>query len=303
MAIVAKTMFDADVLDNPDNVAEALTTFADLMSKNAFGGMQLPDWVPTEANREKKRALTLVDGIVADIVARRRTEGRDRGDLLSMLILTQDEDNNTLTDQQILDQTKSLFFAGHETTAKALTWTFYLLAQNPEAESRLHAEVDEVLGAGPNGRRAGADDFAKLVYTQRVIREAMRLYPPAWILDREPQTDVVIGGHTFKKGSKIFFSPYLTHRDARWWPDPERFDPDRFTPEQEASRHKHAYVPFGGGPRVCIGQIFAMMEATLATATIAQRVRLALAPGQVIEPAASSTLYPKNGLKLIPSAR
>jgi cytochrome P450 len=300
MQIVAKTLFDADVSDVSSQAGQAMSLFADLMAKSSTGaGLPIPEWIPTRQNIEKKRTLELVDSIVADMVKEHRAAGDDRGDLLSMLLMTQDEDQHRLSDQQILDQTKSLFFAGHETTAKTLTWTFYALSQHPDVEARLHEEVDRELA----GRPATAADLARLPYTERVIKEAMRLYPPAWILDREPIEDVVISGFPFKKGSRIFLSPYLTHHNPRWWSEPERFDPERFTEQNEKGRHRYAYIPFGAGPRVCLGNTFAMMEAILIVATVAQQYRLSLADGQQVEVAAASTLYPKYGMKMVPKTR
>jgi cytochrome P450 len=300
MQIVAKALFDADVSDVSSQAGQAMSLFADLMAKSSTGaGLPIPEWIPTRQNIEKKRTLELVDSIVADMVEEHRAAGEDRGDLLSMLLMTQDENQHRLSDQQILDQTKSLFFAGHETTAKTLTWTFYALSQHPNVETHLHEEIDREL----NGRPATAADVTRLPYTERVIKEAMRLYPPAWILDREPVEDVVISGFPFKKGSRIFLSPYLTHHNPRWWPEPEHFNPERFTEQNEKQRHRYAYIPFGAGPRVCLGNTFAMMEAILIVATVAQQYRLSLADGQRVEVAAASTLYPKYGMKMVPKTR
>jgi cytochrome P450 len=189
----------------------------------------------------------------------------------------------------------TIFIAGHETTAQALSWTWYLLSQHPAVEARLHAELDAALG----GRTAGQDDLPKLAYTRRVIEESMRIYPTApAISNRVARGDDEIGGFKVKKGQSIAIAPWLLHHHRRLWDEPGRFDPDRFLPEHSAGRHRFAYLPFGGGPRVCIGQMLAMNEAVLILASLAQRYQLRLAPGQVVQPQANITLRPKYGLKM-----
>jgi cytochrome P450 len=213
-----------------------------------------------------------------------------------MLLLAQDEDDGGfMTDKQVRDEAITLFGAGHETTSNALMWTFYCLSEHPEVEARLHAEVDSVLGDRP----PTLEDLPRLPYTEMVIKEAMRLYPPAWATAREPNTDVVIGGWPVRPGEVILLNIYGVHRDARFFPDPERFDPERFRPENEKLIPKYAYLPFGSGPRVCIGNAFAMMEARLILATIAQRFALRLAPGHTVKPERMFTLRAKGGMPMI----
>ena len=211
-----------------------------------------------------------------------------------MLLHAQDEegDGAGMTDEQLRDEAMTIFLAGHETTANALTWTWYLLSQNPEAEARLHAELDKVLG----GRPPTAEDMPRLVYTEMVLSESMRLYPPAWILGRRALKDYEVGGYRLPAGSLVLLSQYVTHRDPRFYPDPERFEPERWTPEAKAARPQFAYFPFGGGPRRCIGEGFAWAEGVLVLAALAQRWRPRLVPGHPVEMQAAITLRPKHGM-------
>jgi cytochrome P450 len=248
-----------------------------------------------------------IDRVVYALIARGReklTSGEGRTvnaeqaagsakDLLTLLLTARDEDGNSMSDQQLRDEVITLLLAGHETTALNLSWTWYLLAQNPAVEAKLHAELDAVLG----GRLPSARDIAKLQYTDRVIRETLRLYPPAWRIFRRTEEPFTIGDYALPAGSNIVLSQWVTQRDPRWFSEPERFYPDRWSEETAAKLPRFAYFPFGGGPRVCIGAGFAMMEATLLLATIAQRFRMRLAPNQRIEPLASITLRPKNGIR------
>jgi cytochrome P450 len=225
----------------------------------------------------------------------------DRGDLLSMLLLAQDEegDGGGMTDVHLRDEVMTLLLAGHETTANALTWAFYLLSQNPGAEERLHRELDAVLG----GRPATTDDLPALGQAERVFAESMRLYPPAWGLGRRVVRDIEIGGFRVAAGSLVSVSPFVTHRDPRFWPDPLRFDPDRFLPEAKAARPRFAYFPFGGGSRQCIGEPFAWMEGVLVLATLAQKWRFTLAPGHPVETQALVTLRPRYGMRMVARRR
>jgi cytochrome P450 len=257
--------------------------------------------LPLPSNLRFVRARARLDATVMRMIAERRAEGRDRGDLLSMLMAARDDegDGAGMSDVQLRDEVMTLLLAGHETTANALTWTFYLLSQNPGAESRLHQELDDVLG----GRLPGVDDLERLGFTERVLAESMRLFPPAWGMGRRALDDYRVRGYVVPAGSLVSVSPYVTHRDARWYPDPERFDPDRFTAEERAARPKFAYFPFGGGARTCIGESFAWMEGVLLAATIAQRWRFRLAPGHDATPQALITLRPRHGMRLVAQAR
>jgi cytochrome P450 len=212
-----------------------------------------------------------------------------------MLMLARDEETGeVMDDRQLRDEVMTLLLAGHETTSNALTWTWYLLAQHPDVEAKLHAELAEVLG----GRVPTIQDLPKLTYTRMIVDEAMRLYPPVYALARGGVAADQVGGYDLPAGAIITMSPYLTHRHPEFWPEPEKFDPERFTPEEEAKRPRYAYVPFGGGPRQCIGNSFALTEAQLILATVAQQYRLRLAPGYQMELEPMITLKPKGGLPM-----
>ena len=301
--IVAKTLFDADRSDMAATVTDVGAAIDDVqtISDADFDAiLALPHWLPTAHNRRRKQAAATLDRVIGDVIARRQAQAvdgviPDKGDLLSMLMLARDEEGRPMDRRQLRDELVTIFVAGHETTTNALTWTFYLLAQHPESAAKLHAEVDGVLG----GRLPALADLPNLPYTLQVIKEAMRLYPPAWVLNaREPRTETSIGDYTIPAGTQVFVSQWVMHRLARYFPDPERFLPERWTPEFEESLPRYAYMPFGGGPRVCIGNSFAMMEAQLVLATLAQRFELTLADDQRIEPDALITLAPKNGMRM-----
>jgi cytochrome P450 len=247
-----------------------------------------------------RRARRRLDAVVYQMIAEHRASGVDRGDLLSMLLRARDEeDQSGMTDEQLRDEVLTIFLAGYETVANALAWTWMLLAQNPEPEARLHAELDAVLG----GRPPTLDDLPQLRYTEMVLAESMRLYPPAWAMGRQAIRDVTLGPYHLPAGTYFFFSQYIIQRSADHFPGPLRFDPERFTPENKAGRSKFVYFPFGAGGRQCIGESFAWMEGTLVLATLAQRWRLRLVPGQKIEAQPKITLRPKNGIRVIPELR
>jgi cytochrome P450 len=229
------------------------------------------------------------------MIADRRASGHDPGDILSMLLAAEEEGSGSkMTDLEVRDETMTLFLAGHETTANNLAWTFYLLSRHPDIYARLRAEVDEVLG----GKTPGLEDVPRLTYTLRVLKESMRLYPPAYIIGRRATEDVDIGPYRLEKGLTAFINIYAMHRRAKYFPDPERFDPDRFRPEGE-KQMRSTYIPFGGGPRVCIGNQFALLEGQLALAVIAQRVTFEPASDRVVEPEPLVTLRPRHGVPLI----
>lgn len=301
MNIVSKTLFDADMSGEANTVGEAVATLQALTVKDFKAGFMLPTWLPTSHNRRIRAAKREIDHAVNQFIRDRRASGEDKGDLLSMLLLAQDEDDGrSMTDQQVRDEAVTLFAAGHETTSNALTWTWYLLAQHPAVEAKLHAELDRVLGSRPPTLR----DLADLHYTQMVVKEAMRLYPPVWLLTiRSSDQPVTLDGYRIDPGEWIWLTPYVTHRSPRYFSDPDRFDPQRFAPNLEAELPRYAYYPFGGGPRICIGNSFAMMEARLILATIAQRFRLALVPGQEVVPEPEITLSSRHGLMVTVTER
>lgn len=249
-----------------------------------------------------RRARKRLDAIVYRIIAQRRMEDRDGGDLLSMLLRSRDDeaDHSGMTDEQIRDEILTIFLAGYETVATALTWTWYLLAQNPEAEARLHAEIDRVLG----GRAPTVEDLPQLKYVEMVLAEAMRLYPPAWAMGRQAVEEVELGPYRLPAGSYIFFSQYLIQRSPRFWPEPLCFRPERFAADKmRAARARFEYFPFGAGARQCIGEGFAWMEGVLVLATLAQKWRLRLIEGQSITMQPKITLRPSPEIRMVPELR
>ena len=298
MAIVGKTLFDADVESEADELGKALTvsieTFGATISLPFF---QVLDRLPLPANRRFEKARDRIDSTIARLIAERRKSTCERTDLLSLLVAAQDVegDGGGMTDMQVRDEAVTIFLAGHETTANALTWTWYLLSRNPTVEARLHAELDTF----PANASFGFGDLPALRYTEMVLAESMRLFPPAWILGRRALVDYEVGGYVIPKNSIVTACQWVTHRDPRFFPEPDRFDPERFRREAREARPKFSYFPFGGGPRVCIGESFAWMEGMLLLATLARRWRMRLVPGQAIVPLPSITLRPKHGMRMV----
>jgi cytochrome P450 len=296
LAVAGKTMCDADVESEAAVIGEALTDVISLFPRFVLPFASLLHRLPLPSTRRFERARARLDTVVYRMIEDRRRSGQDRGDLLSMLLLARDEegDGGRMSDVQLRDEVMTLFLAGHETTANALSWTWYLLASNPEVEARFHQEVDTVLG----GRRPAFEDLPQLRYAEMVLAESMRLYPPAWGLGRRSLLDQALGGVAIPADSLVLMSPYLVQRDPRFFPDPLRFDPLRFTPEAKAARPKFAYFPFGGGARQCIGEPFAWMEGVLILATLAQRWRFRLEGGETVVPQALITLRPRHGVRV-----
>jgi len=297
LAIVGRTLFDADVEGEADEIGAALTASLEQFGRTiTLPFYEIFDRLPLPSNRRFEKARRRIDATIARMIAhRRRAPGRGT-DLLSLLVAASDPegDGGGMTDAQVRDEAVTIFLAGHETTANALAWTWYLLSRNPPAEERLHAELDAVLG----GRAPSVEDLPRLAYTERVLAESMRLFPPAWIIGRRAMAPYSVGGFDIPQGSIVVASQWVTHRDPRFFPEPERFEPDRWLPEAKEARPKFSYYPFGGGPRVCIGEGFAWMEGILALATIARRWRPRLVAGQRVEPAPSITLRPKHGIRM-----
>ena len=296
LAIVGKTLFDADVESETKEIGEALTDIMQLFERITTPFPWLLEKLPLPSNFRFVKAKRRLDATIYRIINERRATGEDRGDLLSMLLLAQDEegDKDSMTDLQLRDEAMTIFLAGHETTANALTWTWYLVSQHPEVEAKLHAEIDSVLG----GNLPTAEDVARLRYTEMVFAEAMRLYPPAWTMGRRALADYQIDKYVLPAGSIILMSQYVMHHDSRYYPDPFKFDPERWTQEARTARPKFSYFPFGGGPRVCIGEPFAWMEGVLLIATIAQQWKMRLAEGQRAELKPMITLRPKYGMRM-----
>ena len=293
LQIVGKTLFDADVERDAQEVGKSLELLLEI-GANFRRTIFVPHWLPTPTNLRVRREVAQIEKILYRIIAERRASDRDAGDLLSMLLSAQDEDGSRMTDRQLRDETITLFLAGHETTASTLSWTWWLLAQNPAAEAKLHSELDAVLG----GRAPALDDLPKLSYTGHVVTESLRLYPPAWGLARLAVEDHRIAGYPVTKGMGVAMAQWVVHRDPRWYDAPEEFRPERWEGDLLKRLPKFAYFPFGGGPRQCIGNAFALMEASLILATIAQKFRLRLVTDHMVQPLASITLRPRHGVRV-----
>ncbi len=294
LEIVAKVLFGAEVSGQVEEVGGALE---EILRQNTRGRMLFPTLMrlPTPGNLRYRRAVRRLERIIYAIIRQRRSESADHGDLLSMLLQARDENGSRMTDGQLRDEGVTLILAGHETTALLLSWTWYLLSQHPEVEERLVAELRQALA----GRSPAVADLPRLPYTEKVIKETLRLYPPAYAMARIALEDYSIAGYRVPAGSSVVFSQWVMHRDARYFASPESFRPERWTGEFEKSLPKFAYFPFGGGPRLCIGSSFAMMEAVLLLATIAQRYRLAVVPGPPIVPQPAITLRPEGGVRVV----
>lgn len=297
LQIVAKTLFGAVVDDEADKIGKSMSDLVAL-----FNYLLLPfsEWLqklPLPQTRRFIRARDTLNSVIYGIINERRASGEDRGDLLSMLLHAQDEDDGSvMTDEQVRDEALTLFLAGHETTANALTWTWYLLSQNPEKAAMLHAELDEVL----NGRTPNFDDIPRLKFTGAVLAESMRLYPPAWAIGRLSLEEHKIGGYNLAAGSLVLMSPYVTHRDPRHWDDADKFVPERWLVHSvKETSQKYIYFPFGGGARRCIGESFAWTEGILLVATLALKWQLQMVPEQKIGMSAMITLRPKYGMRMI----
>jgi cytochrome P450 len=295
LEIAARALFGTDLGEDRQRFREAVEggmAYADHLV-NHFATPPL-SW-PTPANRRARRAIAALDEIVWKVIEQRRRDPQDRGDLLSMLLAARDaETHQSMDDRQLRDECVTFIVAGHETTANALAWAWHLLASHPEAERRLFEEASLTLG----GRAPGARDLAALDYARMIFEEAMRLYPPVWAIPRQSHQDDEVGGHRVPAGSVVTLSPFVTHRHPDFWEHPEAFDPERFAPERSADRPAFAYFPFGGGPRRCVGMQFAMMEAQIVLAMIAQRFRLHRVPGHRVEPHPIMTLKPRNGVRM-----
>ena len=302
LEIVVKTLFDQDVAEEGAAVGEAL---GDIMSHFSDQGLasavlrMLPEAVPTPSNLRHRRAKERLAAIVGGLVEERRAGSGGGRDLLAMLAEARDEEGRGMGEAQIRDEALTVVLAGHETTAIALSWTFWLLGGHPEAEERLGAEVRGELGDRP----AGPEDLPRLPYADAVLKESMRLYPPAWAVGREALEDCEIGGYHVPEGTQMFISPYLVQRDGRFFEDPEAFRPERWLNGAAEGLPRYAYFPFGGGPRMCVGSGFARMEAALLLATIARRFRLARVPGRAPTPRPTITLRPEGGVWAVPERR
>lgn len=295
LEIIAKTLFDADVANDAKDVGAALTVAWEEFSARLSTGMLIPVNLPTPGNLRLRNAIRRLDKIVDRVIAQRKNDGRSASDLLSMLLRATDDDGSRLTDEQLRDEVKTLFVAGHETTALVLTWTCYLLSQHPQVEQKLRGELQQVLGS----RHPTVAEIPRLRYTEMVIKESMRLFPVVWALPRVALNDCEIGGYHVPAGTSVTVSQWVTHRDARYFENPKEFQPERWSDDRARSLPKFAYFPFGGGPRHCLGHVMAMMEAILLLAAIVPRFRLTLVSNQTVKLCPSITLYPKTGMQMI----
>lgn len=296
LRIVGKTLFNANVETDANEVGKAMTTIVSMFNFLLLPYSEILEKLPLPPIKRLKHARRTLDEVIYKIIDERRRSGEDTGDLLSMLLMAQDEETgNAMTDKQIRDESLTLFLAGHETTANALTWTFYLLSQNPEAEKKFHAEITEVLGA----RAITPEDYPRLKFTEQILAESMRIFPPAWAIGRIATEEHEFAGYKIPKKALVLASPYVVHHDPRFWERAEEFVPERWerVSVKEAG-NKFIYLPFSKGIRSCIGESFAWMEGVLLLAALGRKWRLKLAPEQKIGMQAMVTLRPKYGMKM-----
>ncbi len=297
LAIITKTVLDVDLKEQTRAIGKAITDLVNLFPRFAFPYSELLDDLPLPSNRRCENALSTLNNIVYRMIEERRNDPRGRDDLLTMLLRSQDPENEgyTMSNEEVRDEVMTLFLAGQESMANALSWTWYLVAQHPEVRARLQDELAQVLG----GRLPNVTDLGQLRYTEKIFKESLRLYPPAWAVVRRIKEDYQVNGYLLPGGSDIMMSEHVVHRNPKFYDNPEMFNPGRWTNEMEKNLPKFAYFPFGGGPRRCIGEPFAWMEGVLILAAIASRWNLHLVPKQTVTPQPLITTRPKNGLKVI----
>ncbi len=298
MTSIAKALFRVDLTDRADEISKALRIHSETLRDEFRAAIVLPDFFPTPAKRRKRWAVNCLDEWVRWMIRERRASGRDDGDVLSMLLATtnEQEDSQAMTDQQICDEARVLFLAGQDDTTAALSWCFFLLAQHSDIEARLRQEIASVVGI----REPVYSDVARLTYTEMVIKETLRLYPPTWsLVPRVAAQDVELGGNRIRHGTWVIVSPYATHHDLRFFSEPEQFDPDRFSPTRQSQIPPFAYIPFGGGPRACVGNTYSLNTMVAMVAMIAQQFRMAIVDDpRTIVPDPSLALRPKGGLRV-----
>ncbi len=295
LQVAGRALFSVDLASEASQLGDAFTHMSEYVNYRFNAPFAPPFWMPTPRNTLTRRAVATVDQAIYALIAERRRSGAERDDLLGLLMAARDADTGAaMTDQELRNEIGTFMFAGHETTAVTLTWAFYLLSQNPDAERRLHAELAEVLA----GRAPTFEDLPRLAFTRRVVEETLRLYPPAWGIARQAIDAVELGGYRLPPAAGLTLLVMNVHRDPRFWDAPEQFDPDRFLPERSEGRPHFAYLPFGGGPRLCIGNQFALTEAQLVLATLAQRYTLRLVPGHPVRPNPIFVLRTSHGLPM-----
>jgi cytochrome P450 len=294
--IVAKTLFDSDVSHDAKDVGTALHVLMGKFFRQAGFALLLPSFIPIPTTPRLQSAVRRLDKVIYGIIRQRHASGKTSGDLLSVFLEARDDAGTGMTDRQLHDEIMTLFLAGHETTANALSWTWYLLGNHPNVAATLTEEIDRVLGGQP----PTAAHLPQLRYADLVLKESMRLYPPVWVIGRRAFTPFRLGEFELPAGTNVLMSQLLMHRDPRYFPEPEQFDPERWRPgdPRNAALPRFAYFPFGGGPRVCVGAGFAQMEALLLLVTIAQKFKINLVPGQTIRRLPSVTLRPKQGIQV-----
>ena len=291
LEIVAESLFGARVGDRAKEVGEAIHAILVLLADPLEIFFPFVKRLPTPRRVRFRRAIEKLDGIVYGVIEQRERSGAEADDLLSMLLAARDEDGSRMSERQLRDECMTLFLAGHETTAITLSWTWYLLARHPAIERELAAELESVLG----DRKPTLEDLPKLGLASRVVHESLRLYPPAWSIGREAREDLDLGDYRFRKGQQAWFCPWSIQRDPRWFDAPDAFRPDRWKGDLAKTLPRYAYFPFGGGPRLCIGQAFAQMEAVLILAVLARRFRVEVIGDPL--PSPSVTLRPKGGVR------
>src|SRR3989440_9148778 len=301
MSIIGKALFDAEVFTETDELGAAMTVATEYVTHASSTLFPAPYSWPTPRNHRTHRAIQVLRSRIQRFIDERRDHSTERNDFLSILLQARDEDGHPMSDEQVMAECLTLFLAGHETTATALSWTWYLLCQHPESYQQVQQEVDRVL----QGRTPTSADLACLPYCLQVFKEAMRLYPPAYAFARQALREVEIDGYPVPKGYVVLLAPYTLHRREDAFREPETFDPERFTPEREKHLPRYAYLPFGAGPRICLGMYFAMMEGHLLLATLAQRVSFSLVPGQTIvpDPVHNLALRPGGEVKVLVKRR
>ncbi len=299
LEIIAKTLFDADVRTDAREAGAALHAAQENFLARFQSLLPMPEWVPTPGNLRLRRAMRKLDGLIYRFIEERRASKEEKNDLLSLLLRACDEDGSQMTDEQLRDEAMTLFLAGHDTTALTLSWLLYVLAQNPAIDVRLHDEVREVLGDRP----PTVADLTRLRYADKVVKETMRLYPAAYAFGREALTDLELGGYRIGRGQTVLLSQWVTQRDPRFWDHAEVFDPDRWDSERTVNLPRYAYFPFGGGPRICIGNHFSTIEALLLLTSIVQRFRFERMDSEPVRPAPSLTLRPERGIMMKLHAR
>lgn len=298
--IIMKALFDVDVLENALEASKAFDAMMHGLDAEMRGlDAILPGFIPTSTRRRMVEGVDYINRLLMDIIEQRRANGSTNHDLLTMLMDARDDEGQPMSTTQLLDEIRTLYLAGHETTATTLSWTWMLLSQNPDIYAKLEAEIEQVL----NGHAPTADDVQRLPYCNAVIKEALRCYPVAWITARVPLEDVEIGGYQVAKGTMIFLSPWLVHHDERWYAEPDTFVPERWLKDKSELPPREVYIPFGGGPRICIGNGFAMMESVLILATLLQQYHISLLPEHQPEIEVTGSLRPKSGIHVALTAR